>query len=428
MRGRWWPWLLLILALVPALLVRQPRHPVIGGVPTTENVSVAIFGNPNTLDPALASTPDDWAVDSNIFQPLFVQRPTGGLAKNLVQSYSINGKVLTLVIKPVSLSNGHTLTATMVAGALSRPLWSQVGSVSAQALLSPVSGSKLVQNGAVKYMSGVNDASGNTVTITLKHPVDRGFLKSLANPVLSIVPVGDLLRGGPEWQLTNLYGTGGYRLTNWIPNGSLTFARTRGRGPTVLALQEFGSLKSAVLAFKNGTLSAVPIRPDQVKEVPRRFLDRVRALPVPGNLFLVYRKAATRVSAYPRLSVKQWVKRSFDGSIPSLPGQWPSGMRTGKKMTVYVNQSMPEAVQLANTLARLESGRVVVQVVPAATLETLAKHNQINAYIGQADLFKSGEMMPLAPERSLWLLNSSFVHPAVFANGALDWHSLTAGK
>jgi hypothetical protein len=376
----------------------------------------------------LADTPSEWAVDSNIFQPLFIQRAGGGIGKNLVQSYQMSGHTLTLTLKPLMLANNHRLSAAAVAGALSRPLWPQVHSAVAHSLLSAVSGERLVYQGKAKYMSGVADVSSDTVTIRLKHAVSRGFLKSLANPALSIVPTADMFRGGPDWQTLNLYGTGGYRLMNWNPGASLTFARVRGRGPAELQMQIYHTLRPAVLAFRNGLVSAVPINPQKLSVIPNNLLKEVQPLTVPGDLYLVYRKAAVRVSAYPRLAVSRWVKQSFRGRISSLAGSWPSQMRSGRQMTVYVNKDMPEAVQLANTLARLEAGRVTIVRVSGTVLISLAKHNQINAYIGQANLFRSGLMVPLAPQRALWLLNSGFNRPAVFASGVLDWHSLTMRK
>lgn len=427
MRGRLWPWLLLVLALVPALLVR-PAKPPLGGLPPTENVTLAVFGNPKTLDPALASSPSEWAVDSNIFEPLFMERSSGALNNDLVQSYSVKGRVLTLTLKPAHLANGASLTAAAVAGALARPLWPKVHSAQAAALLAPVVGARLVYQGKAQYISGVSDVNANTVTIQLKHPVSRAFIQALANPTLSIVPPADLVRGGADWQEANLYGTGGFRLTNWIPDGSLSFERISGSGPAELELQIFTDLRPAVLAFQNGTVSAVPLNPQKMGVVPNRLVRDVRSLTVPGNLYLVYRRGALRVSAYPRLTIHRWVSQSFRGRIPALPGQWPSGIRTGKPMTIYVNRALPQAVQLADTLARLEPGRVTVDAITSTALTTLARHNQINAYIGRANLFKSGITVPVAPLRALWLVSPAIPNPTGFANGTLDWHSLSVRK
>ncbi len=424
MRGRWWPWLLLLLALVPALLVNQRRAPLTNATPT-ENVSEAILSNPNTLDPALATTASDWAVDSNVFQPLFQVGSLGGLSKNLVDKVTFFGHTVTLTIAPTPITGGGHLTATMVAASLARPLWSEVKSPLAQALLSSVVGSKRVMAGKARYLSGVGVVNASTLTIRLKHSARKNFLKTLANPALSIVPVQDMQRGGANWQWMNLYGTGGYRLTNWVPNGSLTLKRVHGRGPTVIDLPVFSSLKAATLAFRNGSVDFVPINATKVTMLRGALSRAVRSLTMPGNLYLVYRSHAPAVSTYPHLSIRQWVEKSFRGHIAPSSGHWPSALPSGRPMTIYVNQNLPEAVQLADTLAHREAGRVTVRRVSLSTLKRLARHNQIPAYIGQANLFRSGTLVPLAPMRALWLINPLYRHAEVYANGSLNWHSLT---
>lgn len=396
-----------------------------GGTPPTVNVSEAIFGNPGTLDPSLASSPSEWAIDSNIFQPLFRMTSTGQVEPNLATHYTISGKTITLTIDPVPLVGGGHLTAADAAGALSRPLWPQVSSSAAAALLKPVKGSQAVERGRSKYMSGIAVLNKTTMTITLKHAAGPGFMKVLANPALSVVPVADMQRGGPDWQLANLYGTGGYRLQNWNPGGSLTFAKTQGIGPAVLSVPIYRSFKKAVLSFENQAVMLVPVKPSQLARVPQKLMKDVTALREPGDLSLVYRTGAKNISSYPTVSINTWVDKSFRGKIESLNGNWPAGISTGKPMTIYVNENLPEAVQLAETLRGMKPHRVSVQMVSLPTLESLAKHKKISAYIGQTDWFKHGATVPLAPIRSLWLKNPSIHGARVYANGALDWHSLS---
>lgn len=419
---RWWPWLLLVLALVPALLISQPKSPPIVTPPS--RVTEAIWANPATLDPALADNPNEWAADMNVFNTLYRLTPGGQVVRNLVSHQSIAHHTLTLTIEPKRLGNGTRLTARMVAGALARPLWPSVNSTQARALLAEVKGVRAVKTHNQTYLAGVSVVNQETLTITLTKPVTSAFLKALANPVLSIVPVDDQTHGGRYWQLTNLYGTGGYRLTSWIPNGPLRFQRFSGPGPESVSLVNYASFRQALLAFKNQAVWLVPIEPQQLGQVPRKLLSQVKALRIPGNLELVYRAHAANIAIYPRLSSQNWVKAAFRGRISSLKGQWPSGVRRGKPMTLYVNQSQAEAVALADALARLEKGRVTVQAVSEASLKSLAKGNKIGAYIGQVNWFKNGAAMPLAPLRALWLVSSKIHGATAFANGVIDWHSL----
>ncbi len=423
MRGRWWPWLLLVLALVPALLIQGPRHQV--GVTPTQSINEAIFSNPATLDPALASSASEWAAVSNVFGPLLRKTPSGQIVPNLISHYQISGKSLIVTVRPVPVVGGGRLTADTVAAALARPLWPRVHSTAAQALLGQIVGAKAVIQGRTPYLSGITVDGKDTLTIQLTHTVTAKFVNALADPLLSIVPAPDLMRGGPYWQLKNLDGTGGYALANWVPNGSLTFHRWNGRGPDEVNLTVFPSLQQAIMSFRNQAVDLIPVAPSQVARVPRSVRADVRALPVPGDLYLVYRRAAKRISSYPDQSVSGWVNRAFGGRIPTLGGTWPSAVPAGRPMTVYVNQDMPEAVQLAQTLGQLRSALVAVREVPETELAHLAQSGAINAYIGQANLFKTpGIMVPLAPMRQLWLVNPQLGPLRDFANGMLDWHSI----
>ncbi len=419
---RWWPWLLLVLALVPALLISKPKAPPIVTPPS--RVSEAILANPRTLDPALADNPNEWAVDMNVFDTLYRLTPGGQVVGDLVSHQSISNKTITLTILPKRLGNGARLGASMVAGALSRPLWPSVGSTQARALLAAVKGVHAVETHNQTYLSGVSVVNQDTLSITLTKSVTPAFLRALANPALAIVPVEDQTHGGRYWQLTNLYGTGGYRLISWIPNGSLSFQRFSGRGPETVNLVDYSNFQEALLAFQNQAVWLVPVDPAQLDRVPGKLLPQVKALQTPGNLQLVLRLHSANIAIYPRLSTQEWVKAAFRGRIPSLKGRWPAGVRRGKPMTLYVNQSQAEAVVLADTLAHLEKGRVTVKALPESMLKSLAKGNKIGAYIGQVNWFKKGATMPLAPLRALWLVSPKIQGVRAFSNGIIDWHSI----
>lgn len=419
---RWWPWLLLVLALIPALLINQPKQQV--QIVARTSISEAIFSNPNTLDPALATSTSAWAADMNVFETLYRISPYGRVVPNLVSHAVIAGKLLTLTIKPVKLANGGHMSASIVAAALARPLWPSVNAPLARPLLTDIVGSQQVIKGKSPFLSGIQVLSPNRLVIQLTRPVTSAFLKDLANPVLAIVPDSDLIRGGPHWQLTNLYGSAGYRLTNWVPDGFLSFRRFRGDGPTRVTLTQFPSFNEALLSFRNQIVDLVPVMPSQLAHIPQQTLRDVHALTVPGNLYLVYRNGAPGLSTYPGTSIASWVQQSFRGRIPSLGGSWPSNIPSSHRMTVYVNQGQPEAVQLADTLAHLKGRQVTVQAVSSSTLKHLAQKNQIGAYIGQVDWFSHGTEVPLAPLRALWLEGPLVHGVTVFANGMVDWHSV----
>ncbi|MCY0897765.1 MAG: ABC transporter substrate-binding protein [Firmicutes bacterium] len=424
MRGRWWPWLLLVLALLPALLIPK-RRPLVRVVPSA-TLTEAIFANPRTLDPALADSAAEWAIDSNLFQPLFGETSSGGAIRELVSRAQWHGHTLRLWIKPVPLVGGGHLTAVVVAGALARPLWPMVASPTARQLLAPVQGSQAVIQGKTPFLPGVATVGKREVVIHFTTRVTRTLLKQLANPALSIVPASDMLRGGANWQLTNLFGTGGYRLTNWVPQGELTFARTGRRGPREVDITIYPSFQQALLSFANGAVDVVPVDPLQLPVVSSRLLKEIKAFPIPGTLSLYYHRGSGGVFRYRDVSVATWVRTSFRGRIRGLGGQWPARWPVGGHMTIAVNRQLPEAVALAQTLAHLKPHQVTVKEVSLSQLTTLARTGAINAYIGQANLF-SGPWgaIPLVPLRSLWLVSGNVKGAAVYANGSFDWHRAT---
>ncbi|MCY0877849.1 MAG: ABC transporter substrate-binding protein [Firmicutes bacterium] len=423
MRGRWWPWLLLVLALLPALLI--PKRRSVNDIAPSDTLTEAIFANPRTLDPALATSINEWAIDANLFQPLFQETTSGVLKRQLVSKVVVAGHTLKLWIKPEPLVGGGHLTAVTVAGALARPLWPSVGSKTARTLLASVVGSQAVVEGKTPFLAGVATRGRQEVVIHLTTAVTRAFLADLANPALSIVPASDMLRGGTNWQFTNLFGTGGYRLTNWVPNGELTFTRTGAFGPKDVEVTVYPSLVQAVQSFANGAVDAVPITADQLTKVPKALQKDVKAFAVPGNLSLYYRTGTGAVYRYPTLSIAAWVRTSFRGIIPSSGGHWPARLPVGGHMTIAVNRDLPEAVALAQTLRELKPHQITVKQVSLSALTSMARLGQIDAYIGQADLFTGpSRAIPLAPLRSLWLISPQLRGAAVYANGSLNWHRL----
>lgn len=417
---RWWPWLLFVLALIPALFVNTTEASV--NQPAPSDVTLAIFSNPNNLDPALADSPSDWAVDSNIFEPLFRTTTHGVVASSLVSHVQLSAKTVTLTIRPLPLVGGGHLTAAVVAGALSRTLWPKVLSPTAQSLLKPVVGSQKVAQGKSSFISGITVVGRDTLVFHLRQADSQAFLSNLANPALSIVPASDMLRGGPDWQLSNLYGTGGFRMTNWVPDGQLNFQKVGGQGPKTVTLMEFSSFSRALQSFENGALDFVPLDPQQLSQVPKKLQGKIRLAPLPGTVDLYYRSGAHHVSQYSHLSLSHWVHQSFSGKVTALTGNWPSSVPDNRRMTVYVDNSLPEAMALAKTLVGLEPHRVSIHLVSPAHLAKLAGKNQIGAYIGDQNYFASGISVPLVPLESFWLAYGPL---RVYSTGALDWHSLT---
>ncbi len=429
MNIRVWPWFLLGLALVPALLINVPKPQVIETSPAQATLVEAIWSMPTNLDPALANSPSDWQVDDNVFEPLLSETSSGQIVPDVASLATFQGNVVTIKLGNHRLTNGGIMTADTVAEALARPLLPQVNSPTAKHLLSSVVGYQHMVSGHLNYLSGVKVVNPSSVTITLKHSATVAFLRALANPALSMVPLSDQLRGGASWQFTNLYGTAGYRLTNWTPGDHLTFQRVFGTGPSQVQLQLYSSFQLAVLGFINKAVSVVPVAAAQLRKVPVKERNRIAFLPTPGTISLFLSPNLRKISAYPTTApINTWVSRTFLGRESSQGFNWPTGLPTDRAMTVWVNGQDSTAVVLAQTLSKLTHGKVSVQVSTAAQIQALASKGQIAAYIGTQDRIRRGTGIPLVRRGNFWLLDHDIMTAQGFANGALNWQSITWRK
>ena len=96
MNIRVWPWFLLGLALVPALLINVPKPQVIETSPAQATLVEAIWSMPTNLDPALANSPSDWQVDDNVFEPLLSETSSGQIVPDVASLATFQGNVVTI--------------------------------------------------------------------------------------------------------------------------------------------------------------------------------------------------------------------------------------------------------------------------------------------------------------------------------------------
>ncbi|POB11628.1 ABC transporter substrate-binding protein [Sulfobacillus sp. hq2] len=421
MRGRIWPWLLLVLAFLPALLIQRPQERL---APVTSHVfTEVIFQSPGNVDPALASSPADWQVASNVFQTLLTVSPTGRLEPGLASAVSYQGNTVKIELRPARLSNGRRITADLVAEALVRPLVAPVNSSAAQHLLAEVVGTNRFEHGQAHYVQGIAVNGPLSLQLTLKKPVTTTFLQNLANPVLAIVPVSDQSQGGQNWQFTNLIGTGGYALTQWTPGDHLSFSKVSGSGPQAVNLEVYSQLNQALLAYQNGLVNAVPIAPTALSRLTRRELTHVQTLTQPGVVTL-YINAHQSTAAMSRINIRHWVSKAFRGLLPPLSPSTRLPSHGQGPFVVWVDRTDSQAVQLAQSLVTLSRGRIAIQQTTAAHLATVAKNGQIGAYIGQHRWFTHGTSVELVKRRSFWLFSQSMPHAEVLSHQVLSWHSV----
>lgn len=445
--------MLVLLALAPAALIHGSHPAANRAVQRASVLVIATLKSPGTLDPAKSSTLAGRMVGDNVFNTLFTLTPSGTLTDTLATGATGGSKTLDVQIASRHLTNGRLVTPSLIARALSRTLWPSVGSPKAQTLLADIVGSGQVIAGKTQWISGIQVTGPKSLTFHLKKS-DPGFLYNLASPYLAIVPVRDLSQGGPFWPTTNLIGSGGYRLTGWAPQSSLSFlAQGVHVGPRAINLIQFNAFNTAALALINHQVDAVPV-PWNMANIAGQPQTRhyLRFLATGGTVSLVvnakvhsaWMVPGVAQAALGGLTDRRWVKKTFQGLAPastghlsSLVSAFPSPLHPFSKssrlpaLPLAVNVNDPMGVALAHTLSRLEPGRFTVSVLPTAVFRKELTSGALAAAIttvwpGQSTASKAVQPVAVSVCRSgvLWLLASNLSGVTVFQDGALNWHHL----
>ncbi|MCL8207716.1 MAG: hypothetical protein K6V97_06560 [Actinomycetia bacterium] len=441
MRGRLWAWLLVALGLLPAWLVRARSAAPAPAAPAPP--VIAVTAAPNSLDPAKGRNVAAALVDDNVFETLFRLTPDGRLVPGLAASATVSGRRVVVRIPARRLSDGRTVTAGTVGRALARALWPGVGSPLAPLLLQDVAGAARVASGQTRWIQGVTAPAADRLVIRLKQP-DPTFLDRLANPALAIVPVADMNAGGPYWTVTDLVGTGPYRLAATTPAARWTLERVRGRGPASVSVMRYPDWTTALLGFANGEVAAVPVPWSEVGQIPAGLRRDLRVLPTGGRLQLVVARhpgdpwatPGSLAGVMPAGGLAAVVRTAFAGTVSVGSGARlaPTAgaapvVRAPLRLAVEADQ--PMAVRLAQVWARQAHGRLVVTPLGAAALQAAIRQGTVDAAV----LVSSPDGPPVWPatvpatRRTLaaagapWLVRPEAPRLTAFPDGSLDLSS-----
>jgi hypothetical protein len=450
MRGRVWPWLLIILALLPAALVHAPTPPAVRAS-ATDIVTVAVTGSPAaTVDPAVAVQGAGALIGDNLFPTLFTIGPDGMLAPGLAVAASTSGNVVTVQLGRNRLVNGVPLTPAMVVRALSRDLWPTTDAPLAARLLADVKGAAAVAAGKAQWVSGIQATGPYQLRFVLTTS-SANWVYRLANPVLGIVPVRDLTGGQGFWTLTDLVGAGSWRLVDAIPSASMEFQAVAGLPPTLVDVERYPRLKEAALALINGQVQAVAVPWADVTQVAGLVQARHESLRMrtvflakDAHLALVFNPAsATGWSKVQPTGpqVRALVRRAFAGTVPPagtgrLPG--PAAPAPGggaaivtAPLPVAVDAANPMAVAAANALERMDPAAYRVTVLAPGAWQAALVQGTLPAVLttvwpGQPlpPAMAGWQVRRLAPAGALWLLAKTVRHVTAFPNGMVQWASL----
>lgn len=413
--ANWWPWMLMAVVVASGALVGpSPTSP-----PTRPTTLVeAVTSPPTTVDPALARTLGERTVAANVFQTLLTPSPDG-VAPGLAQSWEASGNVVTLHLNPQArLTNGQPLTAATVAQALARPLWPSVASLPAKELLGLVAGSDQVARGGARTLSGVVALDARTVAITLKNPPadPTGFLRGLAQEALAVVPPDDLVQGGPNWQLTNLWGSGGWQLESWQLHSSLAFRSSLPGVSWEVKVENFGSPALAAASIANNLAQVWGLEPSTLSALSTSELARVHFVPDRQELVWSARFPGAGAVVVP---VQSLARAAFRDTVP-IDGM-PANV-TAPPGVLAVEADDPWAVALGQAIAAQSRGALVMQKWTAGT----PLPQGTTAYLGpDPSAFPSGVNQPLMREGGLFMWSSAISGVGVFPNGLLNWAQVT---
>lgn len=440
--ARAWPWLLVALALAPAWLVHAGAPASLPTSATAHQVSVAVFDNPNSVEPAVATTLSGRMVADNVFQTLFRQGPHGSIRPDLAESALVSGTSVTVVLSSARLTNGQPVTASMVKQALSYALSPAVHSSVVRRLLADVVGAGRVERGLSSALAGLSIVGRHRLVFHLKSP-SAEFLDVLANPALGIVPLSDVVDGGPYWQTTNLFGSGGYQLTEWEPDALMDFQHP---GRPLIEVARYSGLKEAWHAFQNGQVAAMPVATAERGQLPAAARRLLRYLPTGGQLELMIHPVAGSPWAVPHLARKRLdqvglerlVRTALGGHVPAathvpaLTGGGATGAGGAGPLPVLVDASNPEALALGQALVKLAPHGFTVTDLSASTLRAEWSAGAVSAVL--VPVMPNDPWTPpsgtgvvtvrLAPTGALWLLTPSLRGVEVYSDGALDWSTV----
>lgn len=257
---------------------------------------------PLTLDPALASTPNEFTILDALFEPLVDVSADGLPTPAAAASWDVSnaGHTVTFKIRPEARwMTGEPLTADAFAWAWRRNLDPQIGGAF-NYLLFPVRGARdyaygLYNDPAVVAVGAPDDS---TLSVGLAEP-SPGFSARVAAPIFYPLPEGEIRSYGSTWtQPRRLRGNGQYQLVQWDQGLGLTLFRNEHYwgdpgtfGEVVVRFPEEDG--SPLLAFRGGAVDVAPVSGAAYRSArgDDQLRDRLRLFERGGSWFLVFNTA-----------------------------------------------------------------------------------------------------------------------------------------
>ena len=233
---------------------------------------------PATLDPALTSYADEWRIVSQVFERLVRLDENSSPQPALASSWtcSADASVYTFTLREAYFTNGRRVVAADVVNSIMRSLSPTIsgGNPAPYAsILYDIQGATAYNGGDTSASVGVRALDSSTVHFDLVGMVAPVvFLKKLALPIASVVPIEEINAGGALWwrEPARYVGTGPFKLTEWITTShiSLTANSQHHAGPPPLSgirRRFITDTNTALEAYRAGELDLLPL---SVTDVP----------------------------------------------------------------------------------------------------------------------------------------------------------------
>ena len=254
---------------------------------------------PLTLDPALASTSNEFTILNALFEPLITVNGDGLPTPAVAASWDVSnaGYAITFTLRPEARwMTGERITADAFAWAWRRNLNPEIGGAF-NYLLFPVRGARDYAYGLYEdsEVVGVSAPDDDTLRVGLAEP-SPGFPARVAAPIFYPLPEGEIRSYGSTWtQPRRLRGNGQYQLVQWDEGRGITLFRNEhywgdpgAFGEVVVRFPDEDG--SPLLAFRSGTVDVAPVSGTAYRSArgDDQLRERLRLFERGGSWFLVF--------------------------------------------------------------------------------------------------------------------------------------------
>jgi oligopeptide transport system substrate-binding protein len=184
-------------------------------------------GDPQSLDPQIATTTNEAAILRELFDGMFTDGPDGGPIPGVAKSWetSPDGLVWTFHLRPEKWSDGQPVTAGDFVYAYRRMLTPSTGSSYAYLLYLLKNGQAVNDGKMPPEAVGAKAIDDETLQLTLEHPASY-LPQLLKHQAYFPIPAHLVIERGDAWKTPGvMVSNGAYTLTSWKLGDHVSIAK-----------------------------------------------------------------------------------------------------------------------------------------------------------------------------------------------------------